>query len=369
MPACWGGRLFPMRFLSLPLLLLPALLALPLHAQFPGTNWERLSDDEAAAAGWSRADLAQAQTFSRTLATEAVMIVTQGKILDSWGPIERKFNVHSIRKSFISAMIGIRAGEGRIRLDATMAELGIDDRSPRLSATEKQATVRHLLQARSGVYHPALYETAAMKARRPARHSHAPGTHWYYNNWDFNTLCTIYEKAAGVGFYDDLKHLIGDPIGMEDYRPSDGEYVTGDASIHPAYPFHMSTRDLARFGLLFLRGGKWNEVQVVPEAWVRDSVTTWSDSERSGGGYGYLWWTEVDGRHLPGVRLPAGSYSARGAGGHYVLVIPSLDLIIVHRVNTDVRGRRVGASQFAELVRLILGDRAVAVVETEDPLE
>ena len=178
--------LLPMRILSL--LLLPALLALPLQAQVPGTSWERLTDDEAAAAGWSRVELAQAQAFSQTLQTEAVMIVTRGKILESWGPIERKFNVHSIRKSFISAMIGIRAAEGKIRLDATMGELGIDDRSPRLSAAEKQATVLHLLQARSGVYHPAQYETAAMKARRPPRHSHAQGTPLYYNNWDIYPL-------------------------------------------------------------------------------------------------------------------------------------------------------------------------------------
>lgn len=72
-----------------------------------------------------------------------------------------------------------------------MAELGIDDNEPRLTDEEKRATVHDLLKARSGVYHPALYETARMKEKRPPRHSHASGTFWYYNNWDFNVLGTI----------------------------------------------------------------------------------------------------------------------------------------------------------------------------------
>jgi len=57
--------------------------------------------------------------------------------------------------------------------------------------------VRMLLEARSGVYHAALYETPAMAKQRPARGSHEPGTFWYYNNWDFNALGTIYEHATG----------------------------------------------------------------------------------------------------------------------------------------------------------------------------
>ena len=50
-----------------------------------------------------------------------------------------------------------------------------------------------------------------------------------------------------------LKQHIADPIGMLDFRPRDGRYVHGADSIYPAYPFRMSARDLARFGLLFLR--------------------------------------------------------------------------------------------------------------------
>lgn len=328
-------------------------LAGSLLAQFPGAEWGRLSADEARSAGWSREKLQAAKNHAATLKTEAVVIVTRGKILDAWGAVETKFNVHSIRKSFLSALCGIQVEAGRLRMDATMAQLGIDDNAPSLTDIEKSATVRQLLQARSGIYHPALYETASMKARRPQRHSHAPGTFWYYNNWDFNALGTIYEQECKASIYGDFERLIARRIGMQDYSTQDGSYVTGADSIHRAYPFRMTARDMARFGLLFLRGGRWNDGQIIPAAWVKESTTSWSDAGTSGG-YGYLWWIAKSGVHLPGVTLPEGSYSARGAGGHYILVIPALDLVIVHRVNTDIGGRSVSSGDFGELVRLIL---------------
>ena len=329
------------------------LTALCMDAQQPGATWEPLSKAEAKKAGWSPEKLAAARAHTDQLATSAVMIVVKGKVLASWGAVDQKFNAHSIRKSLISALFGLQVAAGKIRLEASLAELGIDDNAPSLTAEEKRATVHDLLKARSGVYHPALYETASMKAARPQRHSHAPGSFWYYNNWDFNALGTIYEQACGQSIHADFKRLIAEPIGMEDYQASDGTYVTGSDSIHRAYPFRMTARDLARFGLLYLRGGAWHGRQVVPADWVRDSVLSHSEAG-SRGGYGYLWWTERGGLHLPGVTLPAGSYSARGAGGHYVLVIPALDLVLVHRVNTDLPRHEVSASDFGELTRLVL---------------
>lgn len=322
-------------------------------AEFPGKKWKRLSDAEAVGLGWSRERLAEAKDYTETIDTEAVMIVVGGKILEEWGAVDQKFNVHSIRKSLISALCGIQVEAGRLDLSATMEDLGIDDNEPALTEIEKQATVHDLLKARSGVYHPALYETAGMKARRPERYSHRPGTFFYYNNWDFNALGTIYEEATRKSIFEDFKALIGDPIGMQDFEPSDGHYVTGEDSIHRAYPFRMTARDLARFGLLYLRGGEWKGKQVVPGDWVRDSVVSYSDAGARGG-YGYLWWTEKEGRHLPGADVPEGSYSARGARGHYVLVVPAMDLVIVHRVNTDISGREVNATEFGNLVRLVL---------------
>jgi len=320
---------------------------------YPKNHWERVTDNEAAASGWSREKLVAAHEYAATLKTEAVMIIAGGKVLDSWGAVDRKFNVHSIRKSFLSALCGIQVASGRLKLGTTMAELSIDDNEPALSEVEKKATVHDLLRARSGVYHPALYETAGMKAARPPRHSHAPGTFWYYNNWDFNALGTIYEQECGAEIYADFQRLIATPLGMQDYTAADGRYVTGADSIHRAYPFRMTARDLARFGMLFLRDGKWNGAQIVPAGWVKESTTSYSAAGKNGG-YGYLWWVSRNGVHLPGVTLPEGSYSARGAGGHYILIVPALELVIVHRVNTDIDGQRVESAEFGTLVKLVL---------------
>lgn len=325
--------------------------------RFPGRHWEKA--DSPQQVGWSTVGLESAREYADSIGSAAVMVVHNGRVIHEWGQTEKRYNVHSIRKSLLSALCGIQVCAGRIRLGDTLSQLGIDDSEPRLTEVEKQATVSDLLRARSGVYHPANYETEGMKAARPARGSHAPGTFWYYNNWDFNVLGTIYRRATGSSVGGDFRRLIAEPLEMEDLRPQDAVDEPGLSSLHPAYPFRMTARDLARFGLLFLRGGRWHDRQVIPAQWVAESLRTYSAvTDAKGeirGGYGYMWWTGLYDRHLEGVDLPRGSYSARGAGGHYLLVVPAWDLVIVHRVDTDDKnGRRVDRAQFGTLVRRII---------------
>jgi CubicO group peptidase (beta-lactamase class C family) len=303
--------------------------------------------------GWSAARLAEARGFAGTISSAGTMVVAGGKVVDAWGEVARHYNVHSIRKSFLSALYGIHNEEGRIDLEATLASLGIDDREG-LDEREKLATVIQLLAARSGVYHPSGYESPNMLAIKPARHSSGPGVAWCYNNWDFNALGTIFRQVTGADIYADFKARIADPIGMEDYVPErDCGYVPLEASVHPAYPFRMTARDLARFGELFLRGGSWGGRQVVPLAWVEESVAPISDAGLAGS-YGYMWWVARDGIHFPNARVPEGTYSARGAGGHYIVVLPKLDAVVVHRVDTDIPGNGLSSGRFGMLLRRIL---------------
>lgn len=339
------------------ILLLVALAASPLGSDapvYPGASWETWASPEQA--GWSSAGLARARSYTAGIDTAAVLIVHGGRVLAEWGETSRKFNVHSIRKSFLCALYGIHVAAGRIDLAKTMADLGIDDHEPSLTETERTATIEDLLKARSGIYHAALYETDSMKKARPARWSRQPGTFWYYNNWDFNALGTIFERLTNTRIFEEFKRRVADPIGMQDYQVADGQYVTGPESMHPAYPFRMTARDMARFGLLYLREGRWRDRPIIGSDWIRRSLGAYSDAGPSGG-YGYMWWTAAGGRHLPGVELPGGSYSARGAGGHYILVIPAADLVIVHRVNTDLPGRHVTSAEFGQLVKILLAAR------------
>ncbi len=223
---------------------------------------------------------------------------------------------------------------------------------PSLTPVEKTATLHDLIRARSGVYHPALYETESMKAKRPLRGSHAPDTFWYYNNWDFNTLGTVYEKAVGQSIFEAFDQKIAKPLQMQDYTPADGSYFRGEDSQYPAYPINMTARDLARFALLFLREGHWKGRQIVPTPWVKESTKPWSAN--SSGGYGYLWWT-ADSPTGPGpLPLPRGTFWAEGAGGQFAMVIPALDLVVINRVDTEQTTQTVSRKDMAQLAEQII---------------
>ena len=328
------------------LLLVLATLCRPAAAQdrFPGAEWTYRSPKQS---GWSVDALTQAQDLSVKTHATAVMIVHRGAVVAEWGNTAKRNELASVRKSLLSALIGIAVSQRKISLDSTLADLGIDDNPPSLSTLEKTATVRMLLQSRSGIYHRALYETSGMAATRPPRGSHAPGEYWHYNNWDFNALGTIFTQAMGIGVYDALDRLIAKPIGMQDYRPSDGTYVYGVDSNHRAYPIRMSARDLARFALLYLHNGNWAGEQLVPAAWVQESTRSYSDAGY-GRGYGYLWWTAM------GLYFPEGTFYAQGSGGQYAFVIPNRDLVVVHTVDRDRHLPEPGSRQVGEMLRAVL---------------
>lgn len=348
-----------MRLASTLLLAFAVMAAAASAATFPGKTWDVAAKPEEQ--GFSAAKLAAAREFSTTIKTAALVIVHDGVVVSQWGEVDRKFNTHSIRKSFLATLYGKPVREGKIDLDVTLAKLGLDDKPP-LTEEEKKATIRDCLKARSGIYHSALYETEGMKKLKPERSTRAAGTFWYYNNYDFNVSGFIYEKLTGRKIFDAIDQDIAKPIGMEDYSPADGQYVNGEESIYPAYPFRVTARDLARFGLLMLNRGNWNGKQVIDGAWVDESTRYHSDATLSStSGYGYMWWVARDHNkfpHLANAKLPEGTYSARGAGGHHVIVIPDYKLVIVHRANTDAGSRvEVSSGNVGRLVQKILDAR------------
>ena len=114
----------------------------------------------------------------------------------------------------------------------------------------------------------------------PPRGSHVPGSFWYYNNWDFNVLGTVFEQQLHLKIAAEFRDRIAAPIGMQDFRLEDMHYFGGttqtaavEQSIHPAYHFSLTARDMARFGYLFLRGGAWKGQQLIPSDWVTESTT------------------------------------------------------------------------------------------------
>jgi len=288
--------------------------------------------------GYSSQKLEEARQFAEQSGFDAVMALYDGKILFSWGSVSQNYYTHSIRKPLLSALYGIHVNQGNINLDATMEDLNIDDIPPSLTPEEKQAMVRDLIKSRSGIYHEGAAEAPIMIQMRPPRGSHPPGTFYYYNNWDFNVAGVVFEQETGAGIFEEFKRKIADPIGMQDFRVENCNYQYElEKSMHPAYPFRMSARDMARFGALYQKNGIWNGQQIIPGSWIDESTTVYSVVDTTYGiGYGYMWKV-----------YPEGSFVSQMVGGHRIIghtglggvqalmIIPDLKLVIVERTDTD----------------------------------
>jgi CubicO group peptidase (beta-lactamase class C family) len=309
--------------------------------------------------GWSSKKLEEAKAFAEKINSAAVVVLYDGKVFISWGNVATKYRIHSIRKPLLSALYGVYCGRGKIFLDATLEELNIDDIPPVLSKEEKKATVRDLLKSRSGVYHEAAAESEDMVAMRPPRGSHPHDTFFYYNNWDFNVLGTIFEKITGTRIFEAFKREIAEPIGMEDFSLNDCQYSYEEKkSKHPAYNFRMTARDMARFGLLYLRKGNWNGRQIIPPEWIEQSTTAYSVvNEQLGVGYGYMWNIVKPGGASSNILFDGkGGFYHTGVGIHTLSVLPEHKIVYVYRYNTDGEYKDPGDATI-QLVSMIMNAR------------
>jgi CubicO group peptidase (beta-lactamase class C family) len=302
--------------------------------------------------GWSSEELEEARQFAEEIGAASVMALYDGKVFIAWGNIAKKYWVHSIRKPFLNALYGIHVERGNINLDPTLEELNIDDIPPALTEEESQAKVSDLLKSRSGVYHEAAAEVQSMIDSRPPRGSHPPDTFFYYNNWDFNALGTVFENETGTKIFEEFKTEIADPIGMQDFKIDDGEYYYElNKSIHPAYLFRMTARDMARFGLLYQQEGRWNNKPIISGNWIAESTTAYSIDNESGSGYGYLW------AIFPEDFEFGHGFFHTGLGVHQLIVLPEEKIVYVFRMDTDGAFIDPGDEALQELFLMIMDAR------------
>ena len=308
-------------------------------------------------AGWSSAELLDAHEFAQQSGCTAVMALYDGKFFFARGNIHKNYAVDSIRETFLNALNGIHEEQGNINLNATLEDLHIDDIPPGLTHAEKQARVEHLLMSRSGVYHEAAAEDQTMIDERPARGSHAPDTFFYHNNWDVNALGAIFEQETGEEICKAFKKEIADVVEMVDYSITNCSYqYQWNKSLHPAYHFKMSPRDLAKFGALYQKNGLWKGSRIVQQDWIDDSTMAYSTMPDTGGlGYGYLWKIIPEDSDL-GQMIGYEGYYHIGADDYVLVVIPDLKLVIVQRYNQNYSWEDPEDDSF-ELTMLILDAR------------
>jgi CubicO group peptidase (beta-lactamase class C family) len=289
-----------------------------------------------------------------------LIVVDRGRVVFQFGDVEDLSYVASVRKSILAMLYGKYVEDGTIDLEKTIADLGMDDVGGLLDI-ERQAKIQHLVTARSGIYHPAS-NSGDNLADAPERGSQQPGEYMLYSNWDFNAAGAVFEQETGVDIYDSLEEQLAIPLRFEDWdRSTQRKSGNLQVSRNPAYHMWLSTRDMARIGYLMLREGRWEDKQIISQDWVRriSGVVTpleeMNPVERRDGyfGYGYMWWV-LDGPRAVGPF--EGAYTARGAWGQWITVMPAVDLVIAHKTNS-VYGRTTSWQSWQRFIELMLESR------------
>ena len=333
-------------------------------------EWETLSPETL---NLNTAALDRALDFAMARASSSVMILYRGRILaerhqDVTSPSRRYQgmlrgktslshvieDVASCQKSVTAVLVGIAQQKGLLKLsDPVHKYLGA---GWSLATPEQEAaiTLRHLITMTSGL-------NDRLKYVAPA------GTKWAYNTTAYSRSLTVVAKAAKMTANDVTGEWLTGPLGMDDSKWVDRRLPADSSIAANRYGFATSARDLARFGLMMLANGHWQDEAVLSDQEFLKAST--SPSQKLNASYGYLWWLNGQKFALRGTRRVTGSlvptapqdmFSAQGALGRRCSVSPSRQLVMVRlgdspdrtgepkfdqefwRLITKVRGRKNG---------------------------
>ncbi len=351
---------------NLLLIVLVSAIALSKNANsqisFPNSEWQDMSEKELISLGFKIDSLSKAWRFIRDeTPVTGMMVLVNGKSTIYFGDIKETSNIASIRKSVLAMLYGKYVANGTIDLSKTLKDLNVDDVYG-LSELEKTATIENLLTAKSGVYHPAS-NTGDDTKFAPKRGTKKPGEYFLYNNWDFNVAGAIFEKLTGKSIYKAFEEDIAIPIGLQDYDLNE-QKKTGNSqkSKYLAYHFNLSTRDMARLGLLMLNKGKWGDKEIIPENWsAKIALTKTKNTDMNPGyhkngafGYGYMWWV-YDTNKVSSPNLE-GAYMARGNYGQLIVVIPKLNMVIAVKTK-KVYNRQTKPAHLIQFINILANSK------------
>ncbi|HLX91535.1 MAG TPA: serine hydrolase [Puia sp.] len=288
----------------------------------------------------------------------AGMIIRHGFIVAEWGDVKRVDMTFSATKSYLSTVAGLAVDNGLIKnVDDLVNEYVTDGTYEGMH--NSKVTWRHLL-TQSSDWSGCLFDICDW-ADRPVpadggidewknRKLFDPGTHFKYNDVRVNllaySLLQVWRKPLPVV----LKERIMDPIGASTtwrWYGYENSFVNIDGVMtqsvsgggHFGGGLFISTMDHARFGLLFLRKGRWKNIQLISENWVK-AVQQPSAANKS---YGFMWWLNADLRYKT---VPQNIYMAEGFGGNFVIIDNEDDLVMV--------ARWLEPSKVGEFIRLVI---------------
>ncbi|WP_066173770.1 serine hydrolase domain-containing protein [Bacillus marinisedimentorum] len=242
--------------------------------------------------------------------------------------------IYSVTKSLASAAVGAAIKEGEINsVDEKALHYLEAEKVTDLNDWKNKLTIKHLLTMKSGLDFPeqsqkGFYESDTWKnfmdsedpayyiMNRPVR---SDRDSWSYSTGDARVVSKIIQEATGSPLSDYMQERVFDPLGIKGVEwPSDRSGTSfGGIGVK------MKPRDMARFGYLYLKGGKWEDEQILPEGWVEESTQPYGDTNGNfdGSKYGYYFWL----KSVKGYD----TYRAMGLYGQYIVVVPELDLVVV----------------------------------------
>lgn len=307
-------------------------------ASFEGVNFEKHSTLDGTGFNQTRLD-SLANFMKNNLETTGMLVLKNGKVLFEYGDIEEVSYIASCRKSVLSMLYGKHVKNGTIDLNESIGAIGIEE-DKGLLEIEKSATVKDILNSRSGVFYEPVnggYDKNNILKRGAVK----PGEYFVYNNWDFNVAGAILEIKSGKTVYQEIEEQLAIPLGFQDWNLKNQKKKHNKRkSRYPAYHIYLSTRDMAKIGQLMLNKGKWEGAQIISKDWIEKITSTITPTEtvneRYGRdasspfqfSYGYMWWLVDNFKHHPDFE---GAYTASGWGGQFITVIPKLNVVVAHK--------------------------------------
>ena len=300
-----------------------------------GATWTSVTP---ASLGWNESKIPDLKTFLQTSNTRALIVLKDGKIVieeylgkqfDGTIDFSATSNWYwaSAGKTLTSALVGIASSQGKIDLDAKTSDylgMGWTSLTP---MQENSITVRHQLTMTTGLDDGVSNKDCTDPACLV--YIAAPGTRWAYHNAPYTLLDGVVASATGQTLNAYLSAQLQSEIGM------DGFYYTQPGTYNNVY--YSTPRSMARFGLLLLNKGKWDQTQIIPESYVDLMSNTSQNINLS---YGYLTWLNGKASSMaPGSQVvfpaqisanaPADMFAGMGKNGQLVNIVPSKNIIVI----------------------------------------
>ncbi len=243
--------------------------------------------------------------------------------------------MQSVSKTITSITYGIAKthNDFTASLDSPIMQYFGGHKIANLDERKKKITIRHLLTMTAGFeWHEDLAYDDPKNSADIMEAGHdwpmyvidqpmvdEPGAKFVYNSGETELLAYIFKKVTGKNIDDYAADHLFKPLGIHfDWKKTPTGLPDTEGGLY------LSTRDLARIGQLFLKGGMWEGKDVVSSAWIKDSVAPHTTVGGSDWKYGYLWWLQSFGSTPEDV-----SWQARGFGGQHLIVVPAYDMVAV----------------------------------------